>query len=60
MLAGILGVADQNTRAIVSAETFCNFTHWRLTGQMRCRDDELRQAIHDIGYGDTPPLGGVP
>jgi hypothetical protein len=27
---------------------------------MRCHDDELRQAIHDIGYGDAPPLSGVP
>jgi hypothetical protein len=45
---------------ITRAACWDRFEHLRLTGQMRCKNQRLRQAIHDIGYGCHPTINGVP
>ena len=55
-----LGLADQIHHAIVNSSCFSIFQHFRLTGQMRCQDPELREAVHAIGYGKVPAIDGVP
>lgn len=55
-----LGLSDQIHHCIVRAKTFALFQHFRLNGQMRCKDPELRAALHAIGYGTLQAIDGVP
>lgn len=52
------GIAEQIAYNSKNARNWDRFKHMRLTGQQRCKDDELRQAIHDIGYGKWPSIDG--
>lgn len=54
-----LGLSDQIHHCIVRAGTFGQFEHFRLNGQMRCKDPELRAALHAIGYGELEAIDGV-
>jgi hypothetical protein len=53
-LGTVMPGADDATliaSAIVNAQTFGRFEHYRLTGQMCMSDSELRDAVHSVGYG---------
>lgn len=52
------GIAEQIAYSLQRSRHWTRFVHLRLTGQMRCHDDELRRAIHAIGYGEWPTLDG--
>jgi hypothetical protein len=51
--------ATQIAYSIIKAQAFDTFQHFRLTGQMRMRDRDLRNAIHAIGYGTWPTSDGT-
>jgi hypothetical protein len=60
-LGAVLPGADDATilaSAIVNALTFGRFRHFRLTGQMRMTDSELREAVHSVRYGTWPSATG--
>jgi hypothetical protein len=60
-LGAVLPGADDSTliaSAIVNADTFQRFKHFRLTGQMRMLDSDLRDAVHSVGYGTWPSTSG--
>jgi hypothetical protein len=60
-LGAVLPGADDSTliaSAIVNADTFKRFKHFRLTGQMRMVDSELRDAVHSVGYSTWPSTSG--
>jgi hypothetical protein len=56
----IPGADDATTveAAIVNAVSFPSFRHFRLTGQRRMTDVELRAAVHAVGYGTWPSVDG--
>jgi hypothetical protein len=56
-LGAVIPHADEATliaSSIVNATSFATFCHFRLLGQMRMTDTELRDAVHAVGYGTWP------
>ena len=51
-------LATQVAFSLPQAKCFERFETFRLTGQQRCRDEELRRALHDIGYGSCATVSG--
>jgi hypothetical protein len=60
-LGPVLPGADDSmliASAILNANTFGRFDHFRLTGQMRMTDSDLHDAVHSVGYGTWPSTDG--
>lgn len=54
------GLPEQIFHALVNAQCFQRFRHFRLKTQNRCSDTELCEYQHKIGYGEIPTVDGVP